>query len=128
MVWGFGLDFNMVIFNGWIMLGLVLSGGGGIFNLWVYDFFDLVFESVCVVEVYKIGRVSIVIGGIGVMINICMVCFFDVFEIGFMVSVGVKVLYDIINCVGDDVIFEVLGYINYFVDDEKFGVIFIGFF
>lgn len=128
MVCGFGFDFNMVILNGRIMLGFVLLGGGGVLNFCVFDFFDLVLESVCVVEVYKIGCVSIVIGGIGVLINICILCLFDVVEIGFIVSVGVKVLIDIINCVGDDVIFEVLGMINFVSDDEIFGFIFIGLF
>lgn len=33
-----------------------------------------------------------------------------------------------INCVGDDVMFEVFGFINYFNDDNIFGVMFIGLF
>lgn len=73
---GFGFDFNMVMLNGCMMFGFVLFGGGGVVNFCVFDFFDFVFESVRVVEVYKIGRVSIVIGGIGVMVNIWIVCLF----------------------------------------------------
>lgn len=72
------------------------------------------------VEVYKIGKVNIVIGGIGVIINIVMVKLLD--NEGFIVMVGVKVVYDIINRMGDDVILEVLIIISYVNDDVIWGV------
>lgn len=123
IVCGFGLDYNMVILNGCIMLVVLFFVGGGFLNFCVYDFVNLVLESVKLVEVYKIGKVNIVLGGIGVIININIVCFLD--NLGLIINVGVKVMYDIINCVGDDIILEILGIFSWIDEEVKFGVLFI---
>lgn len=39
---------------------------------------------------------------------------------------GVKVVYDIINCVGNDVMFELFGLVSWIDDDVKFGVVLMG--
>lgn len=64
----------------------------GVSGLCVFDFVNLLFDFIFVLEVYKMVCVELFIGGIGVMINVKMVCLFDLCEC--VVSIGVKVNYD----------------------------------
>lgn len=127
MVCGFGLQFNMVMFNGCQMFGVDVFGvvgqvviGGVDGGICVFNFVQFVVEVINGIEVYKISQVNVFSGGIGVIINILMLCLFD-YE-GVVVSVGVKVVFDRSQLFDNDLILELLGIFSYISFDRIFGV------
>lgn len=130
IVCGFGGNFNLIILNGCQMLvvNVVLIIGNlfdqGVLGIMcLFDFFNLVFEGVSGIEVYKIGCVVVLFGGIGVIININMLKL--LVQGNDCVFIGVKVMKDES---GDGVILELSGVVNWVNDDGNFGVVLFGLF
>lgn len=129
IVCGFGFQFNMVMFNGWQMLGVDVFGvfgqvviGGVDGGICVFNFVQLVVEVINGIEVYKISQVQVFSGGIGVMINILILCLFD--YVGIVVNVGVKLVFDQSQLFDNDLILELLGIFSYSNLEKIFGVSF----
>jgi TonB-dependent receptor len=122
---GFGPANNMVTLNGRTMpAGGVYSGSGaggdpgGASR--AFDFSNLASESVRGVEVYKTGKANIATGGIGATVNIKTLKPLE--DPGLQGSVGLKLMTDTTNRIGDDWTPEISGLFSWTDDAETFGV------
>ncbi len=116
---GFGAQFNMVTLNGRMMPAAdAFAGNGGTSR--AFNFANLASESISGIEVYKTGRASIATGGIGATVNIKTGRPLD--SDGIVANVGLKLVNDSTNRVGDDVTPEVSGIFSFANDSRTFGV------
>ena len=116
---GFGAQFNMVTLNGRMMPAAdAFAGNGGTSRS--FNFANLASEAISGLEVYKTGRASIATGGIGATINVRTAKPLD--NQGMVANVGVKLVNDTTNRVGDDVTPELSGIFSYANDAQTFGV------
>jgi TonB-dependent receptor len=116
---GFGAQYNMVTLNGRAMPAADAFGGNGGSSR-SFNFANLASESISGVEVYKTGKANIATGGIGATINIKTARPFDNDET--IANVGVKLVNDSTNRVGDDFTPEVSGIFSFANDDKTWGV------
>lgn len=116
---GFGAQYNMVTLNGRMMPAAdAFAGNGGTSRS--FNFANLASEAITGLEVYKTGRASIATGGIGATINVTTARPLD--NQGLVANVGVKLVSDTTNNVGDDVTPELSGIFSYANDAQNFGI------
>lgn len=117
---GFGDDYNTITLNGRTLPGGGVPANGGLGSSRGFDFANLASEAITAVEVYKTGKANISSGGIGASINIKTNRPLEATEL--TASVGVKLVNDTTNRVGDDVTPEISGIFSWADDSEMFGV------
>jgi TonB-dependent receptor len=117
---GFGAQFNMVTLNGRMMPAAdAFAGNGGTSRS--FNFANLASEAITGLEVYKTSRASIATGGIGATINVKTARPLDG-DAGLNANVGVKLVNDTTNRVGDDITPEVSGIFSFANDAQTFGI------
>jgi TonB-dependent receptor len=117
---GFGAQFNMVTLNGRAMPSAdAFAGNGGTSR--AFNFANLASEAITGLEVYKTGRASIATGGIGATINVKTARPLDG-DAGLNANIGLKLVNDTTNRVGDDITPELSGIFSYANDGQTFGI------
>jgi TonB-dependent receptor len=117
---GFGAQFNMVTLNGRMMPAAdAFAGNGGTSR--AFNFANLASEAITGLEVYKTSRATIATGGIGATINVKTARPLDG-DAGLTANVGLKLVNDTTNRVGDDITPELSGIFNFANDAQTFGI------
>ena len=116
---GFGAQYNLITLNGRAMPAADAFGNMGGSSR-SFNFANLASESISGVEVYKTSKANISTGGIGATINIKTARPLDNDQT--VANLGVKVVNDSTNRVGDDFTPEVSGIFSYANDDKTWGV------
>lgn len=122
---GVGPDFNLVLLNGRQMPVASIEATAAS-NSRSFDFANLAAESVSAMEVYKTGRSSTPVGGLGGTINIKTARPFD--NPGLQASIGIKGVYDQSNgrlpsqMQGDSITPEVSGIYSNTFGGGRFGI------
>jgi TonB-dependent receptor len=122
---GVGPDFNLVLLNGRQMPVSSIDATAAS-NSRSFDFANLASEAISALEVYKTGRASTPVGGLGATVNIKTARPLD--NPGLLASVGIKGVYDQSNSrlpgslQGDSVTPEVSGIYSQTFADGKLGI------